>query len=181
MTVHESDIMTHLRALLAFAVLLVACGPAAPAGDQQRHPLVGTTVPTVTLPRLGGGELSLEQPGRVVLVNFWGTYCPPCEAEMPDLERLYERYGPDRFTVLAVNVEEPAGHVAAFIERHGLTFPVLLSSDASVKPAFHLVGLPTSWLVAPDGTIRAVWPGPLPLATAAAQIEALLAARANSR
>lgn len=156
--------------------LLVACGSAVLASDGQRHPLVGTTVPAVTLPGLEGDELSLTLPGRVLLVNFRGASCPPCEAEMHDRQRLHERYGLDRFTVLGMNIDEPAERVVASVARRGLTVPVLPFSDANVRPWFHLVGLPLVWRVAPDGTGRAVRLGPLPIAPVAAQIEGLRAA-----
>ncbi len=151
-----------LGAVLLALLLLAGCQEA--GGRPGRGIRVGQPAPALELPSLDGGVVRLSDlRGQVVLVNFWGTYCPPCREEMPELQRLYERYQPRGFTILAVDVEEPAPAVAAFRDRLGLTFPILLSDDASVNPAFAIRALPTSWLVDPSGVIRAVWVGPVPI------------------
>lgn len=137
------------------AMLLASCA-------QGAQPSMGRPAPDIALPSLDGTTIRLaDLRGQVVLVNFWGTYCPPCTEEMPALQRLYERYANEGFVVLAIDVEEPPEVVEAFRERHGITFPIALSDDASINPAYRLHALPTSWLVDRQGIVRAIWIGPL--------------------
>ncbi len=161
--------------LLGLMVLLMA-GCSSPAASlAPDDPRLGQPAPDFVLPDLNGEPVRLSDlRGRVVLVNFWGTYCPPCKEEMPELQRLYETYGPAGFTVLAVDVEEPASTVRAFRDRYDLTFPVLLSDDASVNPTFGIRALPTSWLVDQAGRLHAVWAGPVPIPQVEKQVEELL-------
>ncbi len=163
-------------ATLLVVSLLLSCGT--PASSAVRNgSRIGEPAPDFSLPRLNGETGRLKDwRGQVVLVNFWGTYCPPCKEEMPDLQRLYETHEPAGFTVLAVDVEEPAGVVRKFRDQHGLTFPMLLSDDASVNPTFGIRALPTSWLVDRAGVLRSIWVGPVPIAEAERQIAELLAA-----
>ena len=99
--------------------------------------------------------------GKVVLLNFWATWCPPCKAEMPDLNVLQRKYGADRdFVVLGINDMENAADVIAFAEREGIAFPLLLDPDGRViKDLFDVRYLPTSMIIDRDGNIRDTWRG----------------------
>jgi cytochrome c biogenesis protein CcmG, thiol:disulfide interchange protein DsbE len=99
--------------------------------------------------------------GKVVLLNFWATWCPPCKAEMPDLNALQRKYGADRdFVVLGVNDEESAADVVAFAEREGIAFPLLLDPDGRViEKIFNIRYLPTSMIIDRDGNVRDTWRG----------------------
>jgi peroxiredoxin len=99
--------------------------------------------------------------GKVVLLNFWATWCPPCKAEMPDLNALQQKYGADRdFVVLGVNDEESAADVAAFAQREGITFPLLLDPEGRViEKLFDVRYLPTSMIIDREGNIRDTWRG----------------------
>ena len=99
--------------------------------------------------------------GKVVLLNFWATWCPPCKAEMPDLNALQRKYGADRdFVVLGINDMENAADVIAFAEREGIAFPLLLDPDGRViKDLFDVRYLPTSMIIDRDGNIRDTWRG----------------------
>jgi len=94
--------------------------------------------------------------GKVVILNFWGTWCPPCRREMPSLERLYQKYNGDDFTVLAINQMEDADHVFAYIGQLEVdpTFTILFDHGSEVAQAFHVNGLPTTYLVDKQGRIR---------------------------
>jgi len=164
----------HVWRLTLLLLLLAGC--AAPTTTSIPHDSrLGQPAPDFALPDLGGETVRLSDlRGQVVLVNFWGTYCPPCKEEMPDLQQLYQRHGPAGFTMLAVDVEEPAGVVRAFRDQHSLTFPILLSDDASVNPTFGIRALPTSWLVDQAGLLRRLWIGPVPIVQAEKQIVELL-------
>ncbi len=92
--------------------------------------------------------------GKVVLLNFWATWCPPCRKEMPDLETLYGRFAPKGLVVLAISDEEPA-KVAPFISEHAVTFPVLLDPGRKVNEALVVEGIPKSFVYDREGKLAA--------------------------
>jgi peroxiredoxin len=118
--------------------------------------------PDFTLKTLDGRTVSLgDYQGQVVLLNTWATWCPPCRAEMPDLEAYYRQHRGDGFVVLAVNSQESPDTVAAFLEEQDFTFPVLLDPDGLVIKDYAVYGLPTSVFIDRDGMLRGVWSGQL--------------------
>ena len=92
--------------------------------------------------------------GKVVLVNFWATWCPPCRKEMPDLERLYKEYGDQGLVVLAIS-DETMAKVKPFIDQQGYTYPVLLDPGRKVNDTYHILGIPNSFLYDRDGRLVA--------------------------
>jgi len=109
--------------------------------------------PKFTLQDLAGKKWSFSDlRGKVVVVNFWATWCPPCRKEMPDLETLYERFESKGFVVLAIS-DEDAAKVAPFIHERGITFPVLLDPGRKVNKAFIVEGIPHSFVYDRDGKL----------------------------
>jgi len=109
-----------------------------------------------TLNDLNGQPVSLDKAlsGRkAVLVNFWATWCPPCRAEIPDLIRLQSDYGSKGFTVMGVNLDESQAKVSSFAGKVGMNFPILLDPGGKTAERYGIVGIPTSLLILPDGTI----------------------------
>jgi len=96
-----------------------------------------------------------EQRGKVVLVNFWATWCPPCRREMPSMQRAREKLQGGNFVMYAVNVGEDEDTIFGFTFSTGveLTFPILLDRDAHVIKAWPVVALPTSFVIDPQGRI----------------------------
>ena len=92
--------------------------------------------------------------GKVVLVNFWATWCPPCRKEMPDLEALYEKFGEKGLVILGISDEE-AGKVEPFIKERKVTFPVLLDPGRKVNDMFIVEGIPKSFVYDRDGKLVA--------------------------
>ena len=108
-----------------------------------------------TLTGLDGKQYSLSAlRGKVVLLNFWATWCPPCRKEMPDMEKLYQRLQAKGFVVLAISDEE-RDTVAGFEEKQKYTFPILLDPDRKVNTAFNVEGIPKSFLFDRDGKLVA--------------------------
>jgi peroxiredoxin len=146
-----------LALLLAAGALWVAFGaerPAAPVAE-------GQPAPDFSLPTLDGGELSLASlRGRVVLLNFWATWCKPCEDEMPAMERLYRSLRDQGFALLAVSVDVGDSEVEAFRTRLGLSFPILRDPDRKVANLYQSPRFPESWLVGRDGVLVARFIGP---------------------
>lgn len=122
--------LLHLRELLA---------------DQTSFTLTGIDGKTYALKDLRG---------KVVIVNFWATWCPPCRKEMPDLQQIYQRFSERGLVVLAIS-DEPADTVKPFIAKQGYTFPVLLDPDGKVKSAFKVEGIPKTFVFGRDGKLAA--------------------------
>lgn len=146
-------------AVLAPALLRVAaalCLLAAPVahGMGALEPWTGGPTPPLRLKNLAGKEITLDDfRGRAVIVNFWATWCVPCVAEMPSLQRLRDRMGPGGPEVIAVNLQENAARIQPFVERLGITFPVLRDHDGSVRSAWGVGVFPTSFVIGPDRRI----------------------------
>lgn len=113
--------------------------------------------PNFTLPRLDGTNLSLsDYKGRVVLINFWATWCPPCVAEMPDLQAARDELNPRGFEVIAISLDSGADakqKVQNFVNDHGLTFPVVFGNDSITSQYGGISGIPTSFVVDAAGNI----------------------------
>jgi peroxiredoxin len=108
-----------------------------------------------TLSDLTGAKWSLKNlRGKVVLVNFWATWCPPCRKEMPDMEALYERFGPRGLVILAIS-DEDAGKVQPFIAAKKYSYPILLDPGRQVNQLFGVEGIPKSFLYTRDGKLAA--------------------------
>ena len=98
--------------------------------------------------------------GRVVLVNFWATWCEPCEREMPAMERLYQTLPREDFELIAVAIDDKEEDVRAFQERYRLSFPILLDLDQAVYGSYQTMGVPESLLLDRDGRIVERYVGP---------------------
>lgn len=137
----------------------------------------GMTVPPLALATLEGKALDLgAQRGKVVIVDFWDTWCGPCLRALPHLQEL-SRAHPDSLVVVAVAIgQEGEGKVRSVVARQGLTIPVvMLGSQPDLTPAFgNIDQLPTTFLVGPDGVIRRRWIGAQSLATYERAVEGLL-------
>jgi cytochrome c biogenesis protein CcmG/thiol:disulfide interchange protein DsbE len=145
----------------------------------ERPPLpqVGFAVPDFTLETQDGRTIRLaDLRGQVVLINFWATWCPPCRAEMPAIQQVYERYREQGFTVLAVNQQEGATQVGPFADQMGLTFPILMDRDGSVSARYQVNGLPSTFFVDRAGVVQNVTlGGPMTAAFIESQVTSLLA------
>jgi peroxiredoxin len=115
--------------------------------------------------------------GQAVLVNLWATWCPPCRAEMETIEKIYQEYQDQGFTVLSVNMtyqDEPSD-VMPFVNEHGLTFPILLDETGDMAKAYQLKSLPSSYFINRDGIINeVVIGGPMSEALLRTRIEDIL-------
>lgn len=122
--------------------------------------LVGTGEPALT--DLAGRPVELaDLAGRPVWIVFWATWCPPCKHEMPALSAAAETYADAGLVMLAISVEEPTGEVEAFVGELDLRMRVLTDPRGRSMRQWAVFGLPTHYLVAPDGSIAWRWFGPL--------------------
>ena len=139
----------------ASAWLLLSIGNAPPTR-------VGSPLPDFTLNSLAGHAVHLADfKGQVVVLNGWGTWCPPCRAEMPTLNAFYRLHQAQGFQLLAINAGEDRTAVASFIAQTGFTFPVLLDPGETVLSSLGTRGLPTSYIIGRDGVLKNIHVGEL--------------------
>ena len=138
---------------MRFLALLLAL--ALPAAAEELKPWAGGATPPLELADLRGKKHSLaDYRGKVVLVNFWATWCEPCREEMPSMERLRVSLAERPFAVLAVNLAEPESRIAKFLDTVPVGFPILLDRDTKTARAWQAKVLPATYIVGPDGAIR---------------------------
>jgi peroxiredoxin len=144
--------------LRAFSVLMMTTLVASLAWAAQT---LSGPAPGFTLQSNGGEQVSLASlKGKVVMVNFWATWCVPCRQEMPHLQALYERYNSLGFELLAVNVEKNNAEGARkWLEETPVTFPVLFDPNNEVTKLYKVQTMPSTVLVARDGTMRFIHHG----------------------
>ena len=119
--------------------------------------------PDFTLKSNGGKNIKLsELRGQVVMVNFWATWCAPCEEELPVFNRLYEKYRLMGLEILGVSIDKSPSAAAEFGRRLGLNFPILFDPSGSLSEKYRITSMPSTAVVAKDGTIRYVHRGFLP-------------------
>ncbi len=141
-------------------------------------PQQGFLAPDFELKRPGGESIRLSNMrGQAVLVNLWATWCPPCRAEMPTIEKVYNDYKDQGFTVLSVNMtyQDDTLSVEPFVKKEGLTYPILLDEGGAVARSYQLRSLPSSYFIDRTGIIReVVIGGPMAEALLRTRIEKIL-------
>jgi peroxiredoxin len=131
---------------------------AEPVSNEPR-PAVGSLAPDFTLTSLTGESMTLSQlRGQSVVLNFWATWCQPCQRELPALQATAEDYA-GKVTILGIDQAEEPAKVQEFVERFGLTYPILLDSDFRASDLYQVRGMPTTFFVDGDGVIRHLWLG----------------------
>jgi thiol-disulfide isomerase/thioredoxin len=178
------------RGLIAVTLslaLLPACKPAretpAPvssdaAGGTAGAAATSTTIPApdFSLPDLEGNRVELAQfKGKVLVIDFWATWCPPCRDAIPELIAMKKKYGPRGFDIVGISMDEnPARVVPPFIEHYGINYPVVMA-DAQVSSDFGgIVGLPTTFIVDRGGNIAERYIGYVDLRVIEEAVEGLL-------
>ena len=136
-------------------LLAISLGAVILAGMGSRPPMVGGPAPEFTLKDLKGHPVSLaDYRGKVVLLNFWATWCEPCKKEMPEMQAAYEKFKDRGFVVLSVNFGEDSDPAGAFAHHGLLTFPILLDPKVSVAARYGVVSLPVSFFIDSEGIIQ---------------------------
>jgi len=122
---------------------------------------VNFSAPELTLTDLQGVTHSLaDYRGKVVLVNIWATWCPPCKQEMPTLQTFYNKYADQGFVIVAINDGDPTPDVLQFVKDYQLSFPVWLDPTYNAtERAFQTLNLPSSYVIDRNGTVRLTWVG----------------------
>ncbi|HYM82491.1 MAG TPA: TlpA disulfide reductase family protein [Candidatus Limnocylindria bacterium] len=175
-----------IRFTLALLILSLAIAGPAPAAESPS--LLGgnrALAPGFKVKAIGGGTVELDtlRAHGPVLLDFWATWCKPCLASLPEIEALHRRHRARGLTVVGVSIDGPRNFVKVrpFASRLGLSYPIVLDEDGRLQQNYRVLAVPTTFLVARDGTIRKVQQGYRPGDTAAleAAIDELLAADAS--
>lgn len=165
--------------LLGFAWIFISADKTGTSTSGQiPAPQQGFLAPDFELKTIEGETVKLSDlRGQAVLVNLWATWCPPCRAEMPAIEKIYTEYKDEGFVVLAVNMtyQDTFSNIAPFIDEYGLTFPILLDETGSAGAAYQLRSLPSSFFIGRDGIIsEVVIGGPMAEALLRTRVEEIL-------
>ena len=149
--------MKNILMLTLLAISLTACKVAVPdatIGDAEAPPEL-KPAPEFVLASFPEGTLnSLDLEGKVVVIDFWATWCVPCIKEIPDLNALYHEQDPDKFAMIGVTVQSgSAEDVEPYIERLGIEYPVVMGTKAVEAGFGNIIGFPTKFVVSPDWTI----------------------------
>ena len=161
----------------AWIGLTTAFAPATTGGGVA-FPRVGFTAPDFELTGLDGKVVTLsDYRGKVVFLNFWATWCPPCKAEMPAIQKLTSVYPPEQVAILSVNAtnQDNLADIQTFVADYGLTFPILLDLDGNINRTYQIQALPSSFFIDAEGQIqKVIYGGPLSEAMLRAEISRLV-------
>jgi len=152
--------------LVVMVVLVLSAGlpvvsgcstESAPNDTLAPAPIIGREAPDFTLEDLDGNSVRLNDlRGKVVFLNFWATWCPPCRAEMPDIETVYQEYKDQDIVFLGIDIQQEPGIVRDFIELGGYNWQMLLDKTGKVATSYNVRAIPTSYFVDKEGIISGV-------------------------
>jgi cytochrome c biogenesis protein CcmG, thiol:disulfide interchange protein DsbE len=121
---------------------------------------VNYPAPELSLQNVNGDTESLAgYRDKVVLVNNWATWCPPCKAEIPTLEAYYKAHSMDGFVIIGIESGEPQNEVLEFVQGSKITYPIWIDLESAAMNAFHNASLPSSYVIDRNGTVRLAWVG----------------------
>lgn len=151
---------TFFLLLAGLFISTAACGKRTEPPSSVRPVAQRVAAPDFTLRDTAGNRVTLSQlKGKVVLLDFWATWCGPCRQSMPSVQKLHEEYASKGLQVLGVNVDEDPSSVAAFAGKMGITYPVLLAGGTGVDSEYGVTGIPAFLLLDKEGRAADSWVG----------------------
>ena len=158
MTLHKRNFVIIVIVLAVAGMAIYGLtGPVKPPSTQAEKPatgvLIGNLLPKFQLAGLDGTATSVGVPGKITVLNFWATWCPPCRAEMPELNEFVRQYG-SSVDFYAINIQESPEKVTAFLAQGNLIMPVLFDKDGTVAQTFRVSAIPTTLITDKTGVIR---------------------------
>ncbi|MBI2907762.1 MAG: redoxin domain-containing protein [Chloroflexi bacterium] len=172
--------MKKLAPIMGLAlVLLLAAGcqdegyaASSTGSSSEVAPRVGKTAPDFTLTSLSGETVSLSSlRGKAVLINFWASWCDPCRAEMPGMEKVWKELKDQGMVILAINEREDKETAGKFVKELGLTFPILLDPGEVVFNTYRVTLFPSSFFIDREGVIRYMTVGQMSESTVRSRIK----------
>lgn len=171
-------LISALLLLTGIGWVVISAVPIESSDNQIYSPHKGFKAPNFTLETVDASSYSLSDlRGQVILINFWASWCPPCQAEMPDLLKVYEDYNQEGFIILAINstIQDTLEDARSFVQVNQLSFPILIDPTGEVTEAYQIRALPTSLFIDRNGVVQEIFiGGPLPEALLRKHIELLL-------
>ncbi|MFC1995688.1 peroxiredoxin family protein [Chloroflexota bacterium] len=153
----ESNLLRCGRQAILGLLPIVLLGLLVVQGCTSSTPEVGYPAPDFTLSDLEGNRLRLSDlRGKVVFVNFWATWCPPCRVEMPEMEMVYQEYKDKDVVVLGVDILQPEDEVRQFVQEGGYSWTFVIDTTGEVAESYNIQTMPTSFFIDREGIIRAV-------------------------
>jgi peroxiredoxin len=145
-----------MRKILSFSIMLCLTLFVGNAVSLEALPQIGKPAPEFALNDMNGKKVTLsEYKGKVIILNFWATFCGPCKAEMPSLNNLFLALKKDGLIVLAISTDDSEKPVQSFIRAKAIAFPVLIDKDSQVfSDMYRILSLPTTFIIDRDGIIR---------------------------
>ncbi|WP_282935671.1 thiol-disulfide oxidoreductase ResA [Paenibacillus sp. RC67] len=123
----------------------------------DKKPVEGSKAPDFTLTGLDGKQHNLfDYKGKAVMVNFWGTFCPPCKNEMPAIQHQYDKMNKDTTAILGLNLGESKITVQSFMDQYKINFPILLDDNEETRKRYGVMQYPTTFFISPDGKIAKI-------------------------
>ncbi len=178
--------MRGLAATLASAMLVACAAHASHAGSATNAnatqapqvAVVGQLAPAWSEPLVSGGTFdSASLRGKPVYLNFFATWCPPCNDEAPGIEALYKKYGPEGIAIVGVDELESAAKAGQFVNEHRLTYPAVVDSG-TLRDAYNINGLPVHVFIARNGIVKRIVVGEMAQSEIDAELRLLLASPA---
>ncbi len=161
--------------LVAVVVFVVLIGLGLLTTSQKSGPLSGGQAPSFSLPLFDGGQFSLEsQRGRVVVLNFWASWCAPCRSEAPALVSVWENYRDQEVTFVGIAYQDTKGKAQEFIDQFAITYPNGLDERDQIAKAYRVRGVPETFFITRDGQVDGVHIGLISEDILTARLEALL-------
>lgn len=161
-----ADSMSRRMLLIAIGVIMVAISywytllgtgtdtninkPSSAAGTGVK---VGQTLTPFTLESLDGSQVTVGRPGKITVINFWATWCPPCQEEMPELE-IFAHDNQEKVDFYAINLKESNGKIKEFISKNNYTMRILLDTDGAIGKNFQVTGIPTTIIINKHGMVK---------------------------
>ncbi len=141
--------------ITVISILFLYSSAHAAVAPWEIEEIIGKDAPQFTLSDIKGNKISLSSfKGKVILLNFWATWCPSCKNEMPSLTSLYKKYREKGIVVVAISMDKSKRDVQNFLSKSPIVFPVLLDSDLSISHKYKVFAFPTTFLIDREGVLR---------------------------
>ena len=145
-------VLLAIIGVLDFRLLIPGLAGRSETGEVS--PDIGSPAPDFVLDDLSGNPVKLSDlKGRLVVLNFWATWCTPCRTEMPEFQEIYQQYEPD-LVVLGINLEQKPAEIQDFVSQLGITYPILLDIEGLVSKLYKVIQLPNTYFIDRQGIIR---------------------------
>ncbi len=167
-----------LAAVMVVVVLCLAGCHSSTEPGNARPGTVHSSAPDFSLQDINGHPLELSSyRGKVVLLNFWATWCTPCRAEIPNFVQWQDSYGPQGFQILGISMDDGPEPVRTFYQQFKMNYPVAVGTDKLAQSYGGVLGLPVSFLIGRDGKIAAKYVGAVQIPTVEQEIKSRLQAK----